>query len=181
MSVTASSVFATRPAPDESAAFYAGYIARVPDGDIRVTLATEGEHTVALLRTVDAERAAHRYAPEKWSVAEVVGHVIDAERVFAYRLLRVARGDATPLPGFDENAYVAHSRADARPIADLVAEWRTVRAATRSLLEGLGADAALRRGTASGHPVSARALAWIIAGHERHHRTLLVDRYGLRP
>ena len=110
---------------------------------------------------------------------EVVVHLSDAERIFSYRALRLARGDATPLPGFDENAYAPESGADAQPLAALVTEWADVRQATLGLLRHLPAAAWTRRGTASGCPVSVRALAWIIAGHVRHHPSTLEERYGL--
>ena len=135
--------------------------------------------TRALLRDLPAGRAEHRYAAGKWSVAEVVGHLADAERVFSYRALRIARGDETPLPGFDENAYVPAGRFDRRPIADVVDEFTAVRHATLALLRGLPEDTLTRTGTASGYAVSARALAWIIAGHELHHRAVLRERYGV--
>jgi hypothetical protein len=168
------------PAADEYGAPYAGYVARVPAGsDVLELLARQGEETRARLGTVAEARGDYRYAPGKWSVKEVVLHLADTERIMAGRALRVARGDATPLPGFDENAYVPLSGADARSLASLLEESRDVRAATLSLFRHLPGDAWGRRGTASGHPVSVRALAWTIAGHERHHLATLADRYGL--
>ncbi len=168
-----------RPAAGEYAPYYGKYIEKVPHDDALASLATQAEDTLRLVRGLDDARALHRYAPGKWSVKEVLGHVSDAERVFAYRALRIARADETPLAGFDENAYVPAGRFDARPVESLAAEFAAVRAATLALFRALDADALLRRGTASGQPVSVRALAWIIAGHERHHHALLVERYGL--
>jgi hypothetical protein len=110
-------------------------------------------------------------------VKEVVGHLADSERVFAYRALRFARADATELAGFDENHYAANSSFDERPLAEVLREFEAVRAATVALLHGLPGPAWDRRGVANGNPVTVRALAWIIAGHERHHRALLAERY----
>jgi len=112
-------------------------------------------------------------------VKEVVGHLSDSERVFAYRALRMGRADTTPLAGFDENAYTPAGRFDARPLADILREYESVRAASLALFGGLDEEALLRRGTANGKEISVRALAWIIAGHELHHRRLLVERYGI--
>ncbi len=168
------------PAADEYAPFYAGYIARVPGDDALAPLAAQESETAELLAGLSEEQAAFRYAPGKWSVKQVAAHLSDAERVFAYRALRIARGDRTPLPGFDENAYAAEAGADARPLADLAAELRAVRAATLALFRGLDPAALLRRGTANGVPVTVRAAAWIIAGHERHHLGILRDRYLAR-
>lgn len=166
-----------RPHPSEHAEFYAKYVARVPDGDLLRTLRAQGDEARALARGLSDAQAMHRYAPGKWSVKEVYGHVADAERVFAYRALRIARGDETPLAGFDENAYVAAADFDARPLSALADELAHVRRATLDLLAPLGGEALARRGTANGRSVTVRALAWIIAGHERHHLDLLRERY----
>lgn len=168
------------PAADEYGASYAGYVSKVPPGeDILALLARQQADTVARFRVVPEGRGAHRYAPGKWSVKEIVVHLSDTERIFAYRALRVARGDETPLPGFDENRYAPESGADAHPLAALVTEWSDIRQATLALFRHLPPEAWTRRGTASGHPVSVRALAWIIAGHVRHHLGTLEERYGL--
>ncbi|HYE58379.1 MAG TPA: DinB family protein, partial [Rhodothermales bacterium] len=133
----------------------------------------------ALLRSLDEERARHRYAPGKWSVKEVLGHVTDAERIFAYRLLCIARGDQTSFPGFDENAYVPNSGADDRSMDDLLDEFAAVRRATLALLRGLPDAAMTRIGTANGQLVSVRALPFILAGHAQHHLNVLRERYGV--
>ena len=169
----------SRPAPDEFFEYYGKYIDLVRGDDARPALRDQIEDTVRLLAPLDESKALHRYAPGKWSVTEVVGHVSDSERVFAYRALRMGRGDATPLPGFDEKTYVPAGRFDSRPLADIVHEFESVRAASLALFRGLDEEALLRRGTANGNTVSVRALAWILAGHELHHRGLLVERYGL--
>lgn len=168
-----------RPGADEFAPFYAGYIHRVPDGDVLALLAEQGEETQRRLGQLTPEQALYRYAPGKWSVKEVLGHMCDTERIFAYRALRIARGDETPLPGFDENLYVPAGKFDSRELAHLLAELATVRAATLSLLRTFDEAAWMRRGLCNNHPVSARALAYITVGHERHHLAILAERYGL--
>lgn len=168
------------PAPDEYGAPYAGYIARVPAGtDIVDLLARQRKDTLARFAALPEDRGGHRYAAGKWSVKEVLLHLSDVERVMAYRALRIARGDPTPLPGFDEAAWTPLSGADARSLADLAGEWGDVRQASLALFRHLPAAAWTRRGRASEMPVSVRGLAWIIAGHERHHLAVLGERYGL--
>lgn len=170
-----------RPTPDEFAPYYGKYIDQVPEADgegaLAELLTRQISETQALLAGLPEARALYRYASGKWSIKEVVGHLTDAERVFAYRALRFARADETPLASFDENAFVPPGRFDSRPLADLVAELVAVRQATVALLRGLPAEAVARRGTASGKTVSVRALAYIIAGHERHHVQILKERY----
>jgi uncharacterized damage-inducible protein DinB len=168
-----------RPAAGEFAPFYAGYVAAVPEGDVLEILEVQGRRVAELLATLTEERAGFRYAEGKWSVREVIGHLTDAERIFAYRALRFARGDRTPLATFDEDAYVVESGADARPVAELAAEHAAMRAATLALLRGLPAEALERGGEASGARVTVRALTYIIAGHEAHHLGVLRERYGL--
>lgn len=169
----------TRPAPDEYAPFYANYIALVPEGGVIAQLERQATEFARLLESIPEDRADHAYAPGKWTIKEVVGHLTDAERVFAYRALRFARGDATPLAPFDEDAYVPAAAFGARTLADLSQEFQAVRNATVALFRGLPTEAWTRRGIASGHEVSVRALAWIAAGHELHHRKVLIERYGV--
>jgi uncharacterized damage-inducible protein DinB len=166
-----------RPPEGEYLPYYGRYIGLVPDGDIVEALRTQIGETLSLLRGIDDARALYRYAPGKWSIKEVVGHMADVERVMAYRALRVARDDETPLPGFDENAYVPAAKFDARSLASLAHELAAVRAATIAFFETLDPSAATRRGTANDATITARALAYIIAGHERHHVKLLRERY----
>lgn len=168
-----------RPDATEYAPNYSGYVSRVPEGDLIGLLETQRRETQSLLAGLTEAKALHRYAPGKWSVKEVIGHVADTERVFCYRAMRFARGDHTPLPGFDENLYAPAGRFDARPLSDLAAELDAVRRATVALLRSFDAEALARRGTANGKEVSVRALAYIIAGHERHHLAILRERYGL--
>jgi hypothetical protein len=170
----------SRPDTDEYFEYYGKYIQLVPDDDAIGPLRDQLEDTLKILRPLDEKRALHRYAPEKWSVKEVIGHLSDSERIFAYRALRIARGDQTPIEGFDENVYVPAGRFDARPLEDLIEDLERVRDATLSLFSGLEEEALLRRGTANEKEISVRAIAWIIAGHELHHRAILIDRYGLK-
>jgi hypothetical protein len=170
-----------RPDPSEFAPFYAGYIAGVPDGDLLATLEQQGRETRALLEGLSETRGDYAYAPGKWTVKEILGHIADGERVFSYRALTFARGDSGPLPGFDEQAWTPASGARQRTLTDLLDELAAVRAATLALLRNLPADAPLRRGNANGQPISVRALVWIIAGHERHHVRILRERYLQAP
>lgn len=168
-----------RPEADEIPASWVGYIKRVPELDPVAACAEQIEDTAALLQGVSENDALHRYDRGKWSIKEVVGHLADIERIMAYRALRIARGDTTPLAGFDENAYVPVAKFDTRSLADLVGELRTARAATLALLRTFDTDAWQRRGNANGKPVSVRALAFMIPGHERHHVEILRTRYGV--
>jgi hypothetical protein len=169
-----------RPVEGDCAPYYFTYISEIAaDEDVLAVLAGLDRSTAALLAPLTEAQAGHRYAPGKWTVREVVGHVADSERVFAYRALSIARGDAAPLPGFEENEWAAVSNADRRPLVDLLAELRAVRAASLALFQGFGAAEWERSGTASGKPVTVRALPYIIAGHERHHLAVLRERYGI--
>ena len=168
-----------RPDATEYDPYFGGYVSRVPEGDLVATLEAQRRETQSLVAGLTEARALHRYAPGKWSIKEVIGHVTDTERVFCYRAMRFARGDQTPLPGFDEKLYAPAGRFDARPVADLAAELDAVRRATIALLRSFDAEALGRRGTANGKEVSVRALAYIIAGHERHHVAILRERYGI--
>ncbi|MDT7604336.1 MAG: hypothetical protein QOF61_2333 [Acidobacteriota bacterium] len=166
-----------RPETNEYAPYYEKYVSLVSAGDIVETLQRQAAETLALLRSVSEERAASRYEPGKWSVKEVVGHVIDSERIFSYRALRFARNDQTPLPGYEQDDYTRAANYGARTISDLADEFESVRNATLSLLRSLDGEAWLRRGKANDNEVSVRALAHIIAGHELHHVGILRERY----
>jgi len=168
-----------RPNSSEFIPYYSRYIDLVPDGDLLALLETQHRATQEMLAPLTPEQAKNRYASGKWSVTEVIGHLADCERVFAYRALRFARNDTTPLPGFDENLYTPAARYDERPLGDVAAEFATVRAGTLALFHGLRTDALQRSGSADGQSVSVRALAYIIAGHERHHVGILKTRYGV--
>lgn len=155
------------------------YVARVPDGDILERLEQEGQRTAALLQSLDEGTGRHRYAEGKWTVKRVFLHIADSERVFACRALCFARGDATPLPGFDENLYASNDGSDDRSLAAIATELATVRAATLSLFRGFGQAHWQRQGVGNGLPVTVASLPWVIAGHELHHRAVLRERYGV--
>ena len=166
-----------RPEAHEYAPYYGRYISLLPAGDLLVTLRRQHEETTAMLARVNDANGGTRYEPGKWSIKEVIGHVIDTERIFAYRALRIARGDTTPLPGFEQDDFVRGADFDERAWASLMAELAAVRASSLALLEGLTDEQQRRMGTASGTPMSARAAACIIGGHERHHAAILRERY----
>jgi len=166
-----------RPTSDEYAPSYATYIDAVSQPDVLASLKAQKQSTAQLLAGLNDAQAAFRYAPGKWTLREVIGHLADSERIFSYRLLRIARGDATPLAGFEENDYVPAGQFERRTLASVAAEFAAVRDASLALLQGLDPEAFARRGTASGKPVTARALAFIIAGHEKHHLGVIRERY----
>jgi len=167
-----------RPTPHEYAPFYARYIERVPEGsNLPALLEAQATELDVLLAGLDEAKALHRYAPGKWSIKEMVGHLADAERIMAYRLLRIARGDATPLAGFEEDDYVKMAAFDRRTLVDLRGEFQAVRQATLALIRSLDAEAFGRRGTANQNPVSAAAIAHILFGHTAHHMAVLRERY----
>jgi hypothetical protein len=166
-----------RPKPGEYNPYYDRYISLIPGNDIVATLTAQLPKTVALLSSRSEQDGELRYAPGKWSVKELVGHMIDTERIMAYRALRIARGDRTPLAGYEQDDYVREGPyADLR-LADLVEEFKTVRAATLSLFRNLRSEDWIRAGFANNDDVTVRALAYIIAGHELHHRQILEERY----
>jgi uncharacterized damage-inducible protein DinB len=169
----------SRPQADEYVGYFARYIDQVPDGDVATILESQGNATQKLLASIGEEKAGYRYAPDKWSIKEVVGHITDAERVFAYRLVAIARGEKQPLPGFDQDEYMGKANFDAHSLAELSDGLASTRRATLALIRSLDDEALTRRGVASNNPISARALAWIAAGHERHHLNVLRDKYGV--
>lgn len=168
-----------RPAADEFPPYYHAYVTSVPDGDILQQLRAQHETTQALLAGLDEARALHRYAEGKWSIKQVLSHLADGERVMCYRALSMARGDGTPLPGFDENLWAQHDGADARPLAQLLDEFAAVRTASIALFAGFDAAMWQRRGVANGVGFTVGSFAWILAGHELHHATILRERYGV--
>ena len=166
-----------KPQPSEYAADFGKYIGLVPEGDIVAILGSQIENTLQLLRTVPEAKGGIAYAPGKWSVKELVGHLIDAERIFAYRALRIGRNDKTPMPGFEQDDYVANTDFNARTLDSLMEEWAVVRRAGIQLFKHFADEEWQRRGTANDSEISARAIAYAIAGHELHHRDILKSRY----
>jgi hypothetical protein len=167
------------PSADEYPDFFKGYIGHVAHEADLATAFERQQAVIAALARVPPDRAGYRYAEGKWSVKEAIGHIIDAERIFSCRLLRIARGDETPLPAFDENKYAASSHADGRDLADLVKELAVVRESSLALVRSLDAPALANRGTVRAGAITARAQAFVIAGHFAHHVRILKDRYGL--
>jgi hypothetical protein len=167
----------TPPDRSEAAEYYFTYIDQVAAGDINATLEQQASETLALLRGVSEERSLHRYAPDKWSMREVMSHVNDTERVFLYRALWFARGFDSPLPSYDQNIAIAGAGANARSWQSHLDEFQHIRAASLAFFRGLPAEAWTRRGIASGNPFTVRALAYITAGHVTHHVTILKERY----
>lgn len=166
-----------RPLAGDLPAYYAAYLELVPEGDVLRLLENQGRETADLLAGLDDRRARHRYAPGKWNVKEVVGHILDTERVFVYRALSFARGDATPLPGFEQDDWAAGARFDERLVPDLAAEVTATRQATVAFFASLTADALARRGTANGVEFTVRGIPFFLAGHERHHLRIIRERY----
>lgn len=169
------------PEPGECAPANARYITRIDAvTDAGRQFEAQRDRLVSRLSRLSSEQAAFRYAPGKWSVTEIVGHLADVERIFAYRLLRIGRGDETPLPGFDENTYVPLGAFDRRPLPDVLEEWVAARHATIALVRGMPSEGWARHGRASDAPVTARALVYILLGHVEHHLAVLGERYGIQ-
>lgn len=166
-----------RPETGEYAAYYEKYISLVPGNDVAGALETQRVQTMQLLAGRSERDGNFRYAADKWTVKEVLGHLADSERIFTYRALRIARGDQTPMEGFEQDDYVRGGRFGERPLASLVEEFADVRSASLALFRSLGKEAWSRRGMANKNEVTVRALAFITAGHELHHRQILEERY----
>ena len=170
-------ITATAPDRTEAADYYFTYIDQVGDGDIRQILEAQSGEALAFLRGISDERARHRYAPGKWSIRQVVSHLNDTERAFAFRALWFARGFDSPLPSFDQNIAIAGAGADSRSWESHLQEFDAVRAATLALFRNLPEEAWSRQGIASGNTFSVRALAYIAAGHVTHHLRIVRERY----
>ncbi|RNB87419.1 DinB family protein [Brevibacillus fluminis] len=166
-----------RPAAEDHSAYYGQYIGLVPDGEISEILVDQHEEMTRFLSELTEEQASHRYEEGKWSIKEVIGHIADTERVMCYRLLRIARGDQTALPGFDQDLFMEGISFDAYSVADLLEDYSAVRRATLTLLRGLPAEAWDRKGVVSDNNTTANALAYVIAGHELHHMNIIKERY----
>ena len=167
----------TRPEPTEYNEYYGTYTSKVPDGEIRAVLLELMNNTVPFLLSMGDEAAALRYAPDKWSVKEVVGHVIDIERVFAYRAMLAARGDRTPQAGVEQDELVANSNWHEQTLAEIVSQYQVVRQSTVAFFNSCSDEVATRIGNASGFDFTVRSLAYIIAGHEIHHMGVIRERY----
>ncbi len=168
-----------RPTAAEAAEYYFTYIGKVPDGDVLEHLEKQIVETRAVLDSVDETQASFRYQADKWSVKQVVGHLADTERVFAYRALAFSRGDPQAIPGMEQDRWMEAARFDELPLSVILADLAAVRESTLTLFRGFSREQWLRRGIASDLPFQAGAIAWIIAGHELHHRGVLEDRYGI--
>ncbi len=175
--MTSTTAAITPPEASEFAPYYGRYISLVPGNDVIRALEQQGPETVAMLSSLTEKQGDYRYAPEKWSLKEVVGHLTDSERVFAYRALRIARNDATPLPGFEQDDYVRAAMFGNRTLAGLLEEFAAVRQASLLLFRSLDPEAWTRRGVANEKEVSVRALAYMTAGHELHHRRIIQEKY----
>lgn len=165
------------PETNEYGSWYQGYINLVPENDVVAAVEAQTSDTASLLGGISEEAAAFRYAPEKWSIKQIVGHLADAERVFGYRILAIARGETAALPAFDENEYVKNGGFDDRPFAELVAELAAVRKASIAMLRGFAESAWMREGVANNARQTVRAVAYTMVGHERHHMKVLRERY----
>ena len=168
-----------RPEAGEFAPFYAAYIGRVPEPDPLPVLEAQPAEVRALANTIVPEDELYRYAVGKWSIRQTFGHLIDTERVMGYRAFCIARGEAKPLPGFDENDYVARADSEERPVTELAHEFAAVRQGNLWMVRRWTPDEWARIGNANGTPISTRALAYIMAGHVRHHLAILRERYGV--
>jgi hypothetical protein len=166
-----------RPDKTEYAEYYHKYVEAVPDGDISDVLEDQLIAAVNLFSNISEDKSKQRYAPGKWSIREVLGHIMDAERVFAYRALRFSRGDQKPLQGFDENEYINNSNYDKTNLSLLIEEFLNLRRSTISVFRSMKNEMWLKKGNASGYDVTVRGLAYIIAGHAEHHFEVIKERY----
>lgn len=166
-----------KPGPDEYDPYYSKYISLVPETDIRNAFASQPRELRSALNGVDDDRGTYAYADGKWTIKEVLSHLIDGERIFAYRMLRISRGDETPIEGFEQDGYIENSNANNRRFSELLDEFELSRKANTLMLNNLDETGLARIGTASGLPVSVRALANIAIGHVRHHVAILNERY----
>ena len=166
-----------RPTADEYDPYYGTYIDAVEQEDVLEALVRQRDDMLGLLQGLDPETGEVRYAPGKWTLKQVIQHVLDSERIFAVRALCIARGESQELPGFDENEYAALATAGQRSLADLAEEIELVRGATLALFASLPVEAWMRTGTANGATISVRAIPWILAGHAAHHTGVIRERY----
>ena len=166
-----------RPRPGEYAAYQEADIELVPGNSVVAALEATAQQTLELMGGLDEDKIDHRYAPEKWTIRQILGHLIDDERIFVYRALSIARGHDQPLPSFDENTYVQKAGFESRSWPELLAEYLSVREATLAFFKGLSDEAWLRRGTVADYTASVRGLGFHIAAHELHHLRIVEERY----
>ncbi|ARS34316.1 DinB family protein [Pontibacter actiniarum] len=167
----------TPPTPEEHSGFLSNYVQQAKTDDLIEGLTASYVFITGMVQGLAEERLLFRYAPGKWSIKEMMVHIMDTERIFSYRALRFARQDKTELPGFDENAYIAPAKADARDINAIIAEYTSLRTATIELFKSFDEEALQQKGISGGIEVSVRALGYIILGHEVHHQKILRERY----
>jgi hypothetical protein len=166
------------PNPEEYAPFYADYIQRAATrGDVTTALPLQIDEMKAALGSLTDVQARFRNGPDEWSIKEIISHLIDSERVFSYRLLRISRRDKTPLPGFEQEDFVRESGADELPLDDLLSEFEYLRRANAVMVKNLSEESLSQVGTASGADVSARALVYMMVGHVEHHMASLREKY----
>jgi hypothetical protein len=166
-----------RPLPGDYSDGLAPYVAEAPEGDVLALLKAQQGELTALFKGLTESQAEYRYAPGKWSLKDLLQHLIDGERIFGYRCLRIGRGDTTPLPGWEEDDYALAARADERALADLLADFQAMRAASLELFRSLSDAAWAHVGTSNGRPLSARALPFVCLGHAAHHLAVIRERY----
>ena len=168
-----------RPEKSEYDAYYERYVSKVANGDIVATLERQPSELKDLFSNVEEDRGTFAYDEGKWSLKESLSHLIDGERIFAYRMLRISRADETPIEGFEQDGYIEHSNANNRTFAELLDEFELLRKANLLLIKNLSEDASKRLGTASGFGISVRGLAYIMAGHVRHHQAIFKEKYAI--
>jgi hypothetical protein len=166
-----------RPNNEEYSSYYTGYIGLVPEGDYVSILNEQESALVRLFSSLNEEQALSRYEAGKWSLKEVLAHMTDTERIMSYRLLRIARGDSTDLPGFDQDIFISNNNFDELALTDLIQDFKSVRQATLALLPTISDTAWTRFGTANTYAISARAIAYVIAGHAQHHLNIAEQKY----
>ena len=169
----------SRPLENEYAPYFQNYVSHAPEEDILPAMRSQVDALDVLLDRVTPDRETYRYAEGKWSIREIIGHLIDGERTFGYRVLCIARGDTQNLPGFDQDQYMLTAPFDRIELEDLLSEFRLVRLSNIAMLRTLDEAAWMRMGTANDSPVSVRALVYIMVGHVRHHMAVLRERYGV--
>lgn len=168
-----------RPEPDEYGEFYKNYIELIDEPNIVQVLIQQGQQTYAVIQRLTTDEASHRYEKDKWSVKEIFGHLVDTERIMAYRALCISRGETTSLPGYDHETYVQEAEFENRSLQSISTEYDALRNSNISMFNSFSKNQTMRKGTANDVTVSVRGLAYIIAGHERHHMQILENKYDI--